>query len=174
MNKTTSKSDQIRARIDESATDLRATAPTKLPEGEPPEGVSGLIADYPGLAIAAGVGIGLIAGALLPRSAGRKMARGAVFLASTGSELGLALGKQALRKADEATRDSRERLSETAGDVAHTVAERASDLSHKAAEVSRSAGANAQRVAGDASDRARDLGLGLAKLAVDAVARIRK
>lgn len=158
---------------DEFATELKGTAPTKLPEGEPPEGVSGLIADYPGLAIATGLGIGLLAGALLPRSAGRKMARGAVFLASTGSELGLALGKQALRKADEVTRDSRERLSETAGEVAHSVAERASDLSHKAAEASRTAGTNAQRLAGDASERARDLGLGLAKLAVDVVARIR-
>lgn len=149
------------------------TAPHRLPEGEPPEGVAGLIADYPGLAVAAGLGIGLLAGALLPRSTGRKLARGAVFLASAGGEIGLALGKQALQAADEATREGREKLSETATDVAHTVAERASDISHKAAEAGRSAGANVQRLAGDTSDRVRDVGAGLAKLAIDAVARIR-
>lgn len=150
-----------------------ATALQRLPEGEPPEGVAGLIADYPGLAIAAGIGVGLLAGALLPRSAGRKLARGAVFLASAGGEIGLALGKQALQAADDATRESREKLSETASDVAHNVAERATDLGHKAVETGRSAGAGAQRLAGDASDRAKDVGASLAKLAIDAVARIR-
>lgn len=151
-----------------------ASSAQHLPEGEPPEGVAGLIADYPGLAIAAGVGMGLLAGALLPRSAGRKLARGAVFLASAGGEIGLALGKQALQAADEATRESREKISEVASDVVHNAADRASDLGHKAAEVSRSAGANAQRLAGEASDRTRDVGAGLAKLAIDAVSRIRK
>jgi hypothetical protein len=158
----------------QTGTELTPTAAQRLPEGEPPEGVSGLIADYPGLAIAAGLGIGLLAGALLPRSTGRKLARGAVFLASAGGEIGLALGKQALQAADEATRESREKLSETATEVAHNVAERASDLGHKATEASRSAGANAHRIVGDASDRARDVGAGLAQLAIDAVARIRK
>lgn len=155
-----------------AGTELSA-APQRLPEGEPPEGVTGLIADYPGLAVAAGLGVGLLAGALLPRSTGRKLARGAVFLASAGGEIGLALGKQALHAADEATRESREKLSETASEMAHDVAEKASGLGHKAAEASRSAGANAQRLAGDASDRARDVGTALAKLAIDAVARIR-
>lgn len=149
------------------------TSARRLPEGEPPEGVSGLVADYPGLAIAAGLGIGLLAGALLPRSTGRKLARGAVFLASTGGELGLAFGKQALQAADEATRDGREKLSETASEVATAVADRATELGHKAADAGRNAGARAQRLAGDASGRARDVGAGLAKLAIDAVARIK-
>lgn len=156
-----------------------AVAP-RLPEGEPPEGVAGLIGDYPGLAIAAGLGIGLLAGALLPRSAGRKLARGAVFLASAGGELGLALGKQALQAADEATREGRGKLSGTASEVAHDLsgrasdlAERASDLGTKAAEAGRTVSAGAQRIASDASDRARDAGAGLVKLAIDTVSRIR-
>lgn len=164
-----------KANSNPTGTELTAGAPAqRLPEGEPPEGVAGLIGDYPGLAIAAGLGIGLLAGALLPRSAGRRLARGAVFLASAGGEIGLALGKQALQAADEATREGRERLSETATEVAHTVVDRASDLGHKATEVGRSAGANAQRLAGGASERARDVGTGLAQLAIDAVAKIRK
>lgn len=163
-----------KANSDPTNTDVVSASPNpRLPDGEPPEGVIGLIADYPGLAIAAGVGIGLLAGALLPRSAGRKLARGAVFLASAGGEIGLALGKQALQAADQATREGREKISETASEVAQTVTGRATDLGHKAAEASRSAGANAQRLAGDASDRARDVGAGLAKLAVEAVSRIR-
>jgi hypothetical protein len=158
----------------QAGTELTVSTPAlRLPEGEPPEGVSGLIADYPGVAIAAGLGIGLLAGALLPRSTGRKLARGAVFLASAGGELGLALGKQALQAADEATRDGREKLSETASEVASTVADRATELGHKAADAGRSAGAGAQRIAGDASDRARDVGAGLAKLAIDSIARIK-
>jgi hypothetical protein len=174
VTKTNSTSDKIRAQIDKSAAELNSTAPVKrLPEGEPPEGVSGLVADYPGLAIAAGLGIGLLAGALLPRSAGRKLARGAIFLASAGGELGLAFGKQALQAADQATRDGREKLSETASGVASSVSDRAAALGHKAAEAGRSAGTGAQRLAGDASDRARGVGAGIAKLATDAVARIK-
>lgn len=174
MTKTNSTSDRIRAQIDKSSAELKSTAPAKrVPEAVPPEGVSGLVADYPGLAIAAGLGIGLLAGALLPRSAGRKLARGAIFLASAGGELGLAFGKQALQAADEATRESREKLSGTASEVANTVADRATELGHKAADAGRSAGAGAQRLAGDASDRARDVGAGIAKLAIDAVARIK-
>ncbi|MFT4027095.1 MAG: hypothetical protein QM676_09885 [Novosphingobium sp.] len=135
---------------------------TRLPDAEPPEEFSSLVGEYPGLAIAAGLGLGLLAGALLPRSAGRKIARGVFFLATTGGELGLVLGKQALRKADDVTRESREKIGETAAEAAH-----------KAADAGRKAGANAQRIAGDASERARGIGVGLARMAIDAAARIR-
>lgn len=143
---------------------------TRLPEANPPEQLSNLLGEYPGLAIAAGLGIGLLAGALLPRSAGRKLARGAFFLASTGGELGLILGKQALHKADAATREGREKLGETAVEAAH----KAADAGRKAADVGRKAGVEAQRVAGDASERARDVGLSLVKLAIDTVGRLRR
>lgn len=163
-----------KANSNQAGAELTATNSAQpLPEGEPPEGVSGLIAEYPGLAIAAGIGIGLLVGALLPRSAGRKIARGAVFLASAGGEIGLALGKQAFQAADEATREGRERLTETATGVAQNITERASDLGHKATDAGRNANINAKRLAGDASERARDVGAGIAKLAIDAVTRIR-
>jgi hypothetical protein len=142
---------------------------TRLPDADPPEQFSSLVGEYPGLAIAAGLGLGLLAGALLPRSAGRKIARGAFFLATTGGELGLAFGKQALSKADDATRESREKLGETAVEAAHMAA----DAGRKAADAGRKAGANAQKIAGDASERARDVGLSFAKMAIDAASRLR-
>lgn len=165
VTKANSTSDRLREKIEASAADLHgdpAVPALRVPDAEPPEQFSGLLAEYPGLAIAAGLGLGLLAGAVLPRRAGRKLARGAFFLASTGGELGMILGKQALRKADDATRDGRQKLGETVSGAAH-----------KAADASRKAGAQAKDAATDASERARDLGLGLAKMAIDAASKLR-
>jgi hypothetical protein len=133
MTKANNKSDPIRAKIAKSEAQLQnndALPATRLPDAAPPEKFSNLISDYPGLAIAAGLGLGLLAGALLPRSTGRKLLRGGVFVASTATELGLAFGKQAVRKADDATRDGREILGETAAKAGRV----ASDAGRKAAE----------------------------------------
>lgn len=165
MTKTNSKTDQSNGD--------KSVPATRLPEGDPPEQFSSLIGEYPGLAIAAGLGLGLLAGALLPRSAGRKLARGAFFLATTGGELGLVLGKQALQKADGATRESREKIGETVVEAAHRAADVGRDVTRKAGDAGQRAGAEAQRLAGDASGRARDIGLGLAKMAIDAASRLR-
>lgn len=173
MTKASSKSDRIRDKIAESEAQLQGDE--VLPalrqlDDAPPEKFSGLVSEYPGLAIAAGLGLGLLAGALLPRSAGRKLIRGGVFIASTAGELGLALGKQTLRNADEATREGREKLGETAAEAGRVAA----DAGRKAADAGRRAATNAQHLAGDATDRARDLGLGLARIAVDAASRLRR
>lgn len=173
MTKPTSKSDRIQTKIAESEAQLQADdalPAARRPDAAPPEKFSNLISDYPGLAIAAGLGLGLLAGVLLPRSTGRKLLRGGVFVASTASELGLAFGKQAVRKADDATRDGREILGETAAKAGRV----ASDAGRKAADVGREAGAGAQRLAEDATERARNLGLGLAKIAIEAASRLRK
>ena len=180
MTKANNKSDGIRAKIAKSEAQLHgddALPVARRPDAEPPEKFSNLISDYPGLAIAAGLGLGLLAGVLLPRSTGRKLLRGGVFVTSTASELGLAFGKQAVRKADDATRDGREILGETAakaGRVASDAGRKAAEAGRKAADVGRDAGAGAQRLAEDATERARDLGLGLAKLAITAASRLRK
>lgn len=180
MTKANNKSDQIRAKIAKSEAQLQnndALPATRLPDAAPPEKFSNLISDYPGLAIAAGLGLGLLAGALLPRSTGRKLLRGGVFVASTATELGLAFGKQAVRKADDATRDGREILGETAakaGRVASDAGRKAAEAGRKAVDVGRDAGAGAQRLAEDATEHARDLGLGLAKIAIAAASRLRK
>jgi hypothetical protein len=178
VTKATKQSERIRAKIDASAANLEAgkAVAARLPAADPPEKFSGLIGDYPGLAIAAGLGLGLLAGSLIPRSAGRKLVRGAVFLASTGGELGLIYGKQALHKVDEATREGREMLGEAAAEAAQKgteAAHKAAEAGLKVAEAGRQAGAGAQRVAEDASGRARDLGLSLVKMAIDTAARLR-
>jgi hypothetical protein len=179
MTKATSKSDRIQEKIAKSEAQLHGDGGLPAihrPDAAPPEKFSNLISDYPGLAIAAGLGLGLLAGAILPRSAGRKLVRGGVFVASTASELGLAFGKQAIRKADEATRDGREVLGDTAakaGRVATDAGRKAADAGRKAADLGRETGASAQKLAEDATDRVRDLGAGLAKMAVDAAARLR-
>jgi ElaB/YqjD/DUF883 family membrane-anchored ribosome-binding protein len=172
MTKATDKSDRIQAKIAKSQAQLqddKALRAARRPDAAPPEKFSNLVSDYPGLAIAAGIGIGLLAGALLPRSAGRKLLRGGLFVASTATELGLAFGKQAVRKADDATRDGRDILEETAAKAGRV----ATDAGRKAAEAGREAGANAQRLAEDATGRVRDLGLGLAKIAINAASRLR-
>lgn len=179
MTKASSKSDQIQAKIAKSEAQLQGGGALPAPrraDDAPPEKFSNLISDYPGLAIAAGLGLGLLAGAILPRSAGRKLVRGGVFVASTASELGLAFGKQAMRKADEVTRDGREVLGDTAakaGRIAAEAGHKVADASRKAADAGREAGAGAHKLAEDAGERVRDLGLGLAKKAVDAASRLR-
>jgi ElaB/YqjD/DUF883 family membrane-anchored ribosome-binding protein len=179
MTKAPSKSDRIREKIAESEAQLHGgegLPAVRRPEAAPPEKFSSLISDYPGLAIGAGLGIGLLAGALLPRSASRKLLRGGVFLASTAGELGLAFGKQALRKADDATRDGRSLLGDTAakaGRLATDAGHKAADAGRKAAETGREAGASAQRLAEETAERVRDLGAGIAKKASDAAARLR-
>lgn len=179
MTDATSKSDRIQAKIAKSEAQLQgdgAFPATHRPDEAPPEKFSNLISDYPGLAVAAGLGLGLLAGAILPRSAGRKLVRGGVFVASTASELGMAFGKQAIRKADEATRDGREVLGDTAAKAGRAAAEaghKVVDAGRKAADAGRDAGAGAQKFAEDATERVRDLGLGLAKRAVDAASRLR-
>ncbi|MFM5884633.1 MAG: hypothetical protein ACKOQ3_04775 [Novosphingobium sp.] len=72
-----------------------------LPDAYPPENYRGLAAEYPALTVAAGIGIGMLVGALLPKRAGSKLGRHALTLATMAGELGLALSKQARDAGDE-------------------------------------------------------------------------
>ena len=69
----------------------------------------------PGLAIGGGLLIGLIAGALIPRGAARRLAQGAVAAAASGSEVGLGLARQAGESAREAAGEASEHLRSGAG-----------------------------------------------------------
>lgn len=116
---------------DTSAQEKRASAP--------PESLVELVGQYPGVAIAAGLGLGLLAGALLPRSAARKLTARAGVLAAVAGEAGLTLGKQAIEKAGEAGRETRERfghLGESVGELREvlgdTVASKAASAKHNA------------------------------------------
>lgn len=83
-----------------------------LPDAYPPEDYRSLAAEYPLLTLAAGVGLGLLVGSLVPKGAGGKAGRRAMALATAAAELGLALGKQARDKAEDAGREGLARLDE--------------------------------------------------------------
>jgi hypothetical protein len=153
-------------------TSSKPVAATRLPDRTPPDQLSGLIKEYPGLVIVAGIGLGILASALLPRSAGRKLLRGGAFLASAAGELGYAFGKQAIEKAGEGRErlgDLREGLGERAGDAAQFVGA----AGRKTADAGLAAGDNLQRMAIDASSVVRELGEDLARRASKTLARLR-
>ena len=156
MSTDQSRRDRIKIRIAESQAQLRDSKPTgglpALPDAAPPEKISGLAAEYPGLVIAGGLALGLLAGSLLPRSAGSKLSRRATTLVGIASEVGLVLGKQALERASTASRDGRGKLGELGG-----------ALGEKAA--------GARRKAGAASSTVRVAGLALAKKALEMAAK---
>lgn len=71
-------------------------------DGDTERPVTDFIRDHPGAVIAGGVALGLIAGALLSRGSGRKLARHALTLAEVAGTAGLALSRQAMERAEEA------------------------------------------------------------------------
>ena len=71
--------------------------------------------EQPGLAIGGGLLLGLIAGALIPRGAARRLAQGAVAAAAAGSEVGLGLARHAGESAREAAGEASEHLRSGAG-----------------------------------------------------------
>ncbi len=99
----------------------------------PPEDYRSLIAEYPWLAVAAGMGMGLLAGALAPKKAGSgKFGRRALGLAMAAGELGLALSKQAGERAGEAGRDRLNRAKEGTAQVRMTAANTGAKIAREA------------------------------------------
>ena len=78
------------------------------------ESATAFVREHPVLTVAGGIVIGLVAGALLPRGAGRKAARRAVQAAEIASATGLAFGRNAWDRAEAAGSDLRERGSAVA------------------------------------------------------------
>ncbi len=124
-----------------------STNDTVRDDRSPPESLGDRVRQHPGLIIGGGLALGLLAGALLPRSARSRLSARTASLAAVAGELGLALGRQALDRASEASREGRERLGE---------------LGESAGEAGRMA---TRRVAG-AAGSARSTGLALARKAV--------
>lgn len=97
----------------------------------PVDNVRAVASDYPFALLLGGMALGVVVGAMLPRAAGRKLARGAVAAATLAGELGLIYGRQALDKAGE-----------TAGSLdglKAAVATTAADYSRRAADVTEDA-----------------------------------
>lgn len=76
--------------------------------------VTDFVRKHPGITVAGGVALGLIAGGLLSRGSGRKLARHALTLAEAAGTASLALGRQAKERAE----DAGERLADKAGKLA--------------------------------------------------------
>ena len=78
-------------RLDRTSS-ARPALPSK--DAYPPEDYRTLAGEYPWLAVAAGLGVGLLAGALVPKKAGSQFTQRAISLAMVAGEIALALNKQ--------------------------------------------------------------------------------
>lgn len=98
--------------IEPGISDLTNLTPAKLPDRAPPESYRELGGDYPVALLVGGLAVGLIAGALMPRSVGRRIARGAVAMAAIAGELGSDYGRKVIDGAAEIAKDGRGKLGE--------------------------------------------------------------
>lgn len=87
----------------------------KLADAAPPENYRGLAAEYPLLVLAAGLGVGVLIAALLPKRITGKFAQRAMGAATVAAELGMSFSRQARDAAGEAAHYARD----AAGDAAH-------------------------------------------------------
>jgi xanthosine utilization system XapX-like protein len=165
VNKKTDRQDELLAQVEKSEARLKERSQEQLADRSPPEKVTDLVREHPGLAIAAGVGLGIVAALLIPKSPARKLARRGGLLAAATTEMAVLLARQAMEKAGEARDEGRERVGEFGGQIGETA--------HRAAAAGRAAGRNVQRIAGETSAAARDAGSDLVSKAGKVLARLR-
>jgi hypothetical protein len=79
---------------------------TDTPGNSDTKGLVDQIKAHPGIAIASGLALGVLASALLPRGSARRLAKGAVAAATVGTEAGLVLARQAREKAQAAASEA--------------------------------------------------------------------
>ena len=147
MSKTDPRRDRIANRIAASQKRLQRDGdkvPAKarrdpFPDAWPPENYRSLAKEYPWLAMAAGLGVGVLVAALLPRNAVSKAGRRAMAAATVAAELGLAFSKQARDAAEEAAQDGLSMIDETTA-----------PLRQRAAGATKSARSRGMRLAGEA------------------------
>ena len=127
------------ARLDRESADLHALPRRDpLPDRYPPEDYRSLAAEYPVLTVAAGLGLGLLIGALVPKGIGGKFGRRAFTVATAAAELGLLRSKQAREKVDDAGREGLAQLDE-----------RTAPLRQRAARAGGAARSQGARLAGE-------------------------
>ncbi|MCB2061819.1 MAG: hypothetical protein R3E09_16750 [Novosphingobium sp.] len=122
------------------------------------ETATGFVREHPGLTIASGIAIGLIAGALIPKGRGRRLAKHAVHLAELASVSGLAFGRHALERAESAGSDLRQRGSAAAdrlGGYGEAAAGQAGRFIDTAEEVASNAGRSLARKATELKSKMR-------------------
>ncbi|MFA7601542.1 MAG: hypothetical protein WCY29_00920 [Novosphingobium sp.] len=114
---------------------VKLTEPQAEEAGKP---VADFVRDHPGMLIAGGVALGLVAGGLLARGNGRKLARHALSLAEAAGAAGLTLGRQAVERAEDAGSELRRQ--------GEAIAQKAGKLAAPAEEAADNAGEAAQRL----------------------------
>ena len=118
---------------------MTETNVVKLPERKTEnagKAVVDFVREHPGMVVAGGVALGLVAGALLSRGSGRKLARHALALAEVAGTASIALGRQAMERAEDAgtgLRRQGEAIAEKAGKLT-APAEEAVDTASEAAQ----------------------------------------
>ncbi|MFM5918509.1 MAG: hypothetical protein ACKOOL_13390 [Novosphingobium sp.] len=120
MSKTDPRRERVANRIAASQDRLKRSAETlpakprrdPLPDLHPPEDYRSLAREYPWLTVVAGVGIGVLVAAVLPRKFASKSAKRAMGLATVAAELGMAYSRQARDIAGEAAHDGLAKLEE--------------------------------------------------------------
>ena len=120
MSKSDPRRDRVASRIAASQQRLKRESdgvplpPRRdpLPDRDPPENYRGLAREYPWLTVAAGLGVGMLVAALLPRKFASKTAKRALGVATVAAELGLAYSRQARDAASDAAHDGLAKLEE--------------------------------------------------------------
>lgn len=138
--------EQIEAPATESGNASENTE-AHLPVVNQPGKASGLACfarENPGLVIAGGVALGLLAGALIPKRNRQRIASGASHLAELASAAGLALARQAQERAESAGEELRrhgsgltgtlDRIASSAGERIHDIADGASNAATRAGQ----------------------------------------
>ncbi|MFA7587731.1 MAG: hypothetical protein WCY11_16300 [Novosphingobium sp.] len=129
-----------------------------VPSG-PPEDLTSLLREHPGLLIAGGLALGLLAGALIPRQpfarTGKSLGQKALSFATAAGAMGLEFSKQARTQVEHATRESKDKLEELSSVATQT--------SQRAMETASSAGTDL-----------RNLGMDLAKKTVELALKTRR
>lgn len=125
MNEREVRQERIKERIAASQERLKRGTPgvpvrQHFPDAYPPESYRSLAAEYPWLSVAAGLGAGMLIGALLPKKAGSKLGKRALAAATVASELGLAFTKQARTRASESGAAVRRKAGTAAGSARST------------------------------------------------------
>lgn len=109
MSSVDPRQDRIAAKIAASQDRLDRSSGTRpaLPakDAYPPENYRSLIAEYPWLAVAAGLGVGLLAGAIAPKKTSSRFGKRALSFVIAAGEISMALSKQAGERASEAGRE---------------------------------------------------------------------
>lgn len=154
MSKTDPRRDRVATRITASQARLKrdsetlpvATRRDPLPDAYPPENYRGLAREYPLLTVAAGLGVGMLVAALLPRRFAGKAAKRALGAATVAAELGLAYSKHARDAAGEAAQDGFEKI----GEGFEKITESTAPLRKRASSAGKNARSHGLRIAGEA------------------------